>query len=377
MPIFEKRMKKVQKNKSCPDAQVLRLLEQHVNSESREQQETYRRWSRDRDCSIVAMVLEGNQYTGASLTTEEHELALEYLSCLLAIRDRKEGIEAMCKASPDLLTVMTQEIMKLVTPLLQVLHDGKFDMGQVVKLQQRWNEDILKTAKVKKDHTPSIEDFVALIHRQLPALWKILHEGAVKCPSLPHDIEAWCQSCLVQFRRADGSAAVETKIGTLTGPLMDMFERLPPAEKRQVRDALQIYAQYMTNLKASSTLRMQQILDKSTASFQGPGAVVPRWHALLDSTYITPATFKGPVRTGRDVKFGRVKAEKKKSFFSREKDSDETVEPAVDMTTAQTVLDNIPQAPDMSVVIDTLYGSFQEHISQKGFAAHSGGSFFI
>lgn len=82
----------------------------------------------------------------------------------------------------------------------------------------------------------------------------------------------------------------------------------------------------------------------------GPGVFLARWHGLLDETLITPATAEGPVRRGKDVQF-KDEEGKSKSGGRGWWDSEGI---------AESVTSEMPEQPDVSVVIDWLGDGFKE-----------------
>lgn len=305
---LEKRAEKIKKKskdgRGLPK-EMFNAIDDYVQRPSSVQENTRHRSQREGK-SIIASILD--TYYPAyppeavqNITHEQHTQALEYLSVQLSIRDRLEGVQAACKDKPDLLSPIVKEQMALITPLLKALHDGKFDVGQVITLHKVYTEDFLKTAKITKDHVPSVGDFYALFQRHVPALWRILHDGRNKCPSLHTAVYGWCSDALGQFRShttQDG----ELRTGAMTGPLSRMFDGLPAEQKKPVQAALDDHAAYLVAGRMASREMLQNVLSRRCSPDQiGPGPVLPRWHALLDATLLTPTSMSGSVRTGLRV----------------------------------------------------------------------------
>ncbi|KAH8901469.1 hypothetical protein GQ53DRAFT_611250, partial [Thozetella sp. PMI_491] len=296
--VFEKRARKIEKAKSGP-GKILGAIEDYTKQPFATQ-ERVRLRSQEQGISIVSAILEAYHVDYASISIEHHDMTQEYYQCLLAIRDRRQGIDAMVTQEPDLMSDMVREGMKLFEPILQVLSKGKFDMGQAIKLQKSFTGDLIKTAKIKKGYTPSIENFVGLLKRQLPFTWGMLHDGAKKCPSLAEDIKKLCQNALSQFP-SEGLSNSNDVPRELALALLDAFDQLPPREQGTARSALDAHAAYLSRLRETSLKQLQQILKEDSKTSLGSGLIIPRWESLLDATRITPATIRGPVRRGREV----------------------------------------------------------------------------
>lgn len=341
----EKMKKKSKDGKGLPK-EVAPALEEYVDL-PRSTQESIRLRSQTESKSIVTSILEAHYPSGLpptvqDMSPEQHDLAIEYLGIQLSIHDRRMGVQTICKDKPDLLTPLVREQVALLTPLLSALHDGKFDIGQAINLQKAYMEDYIKTAKITSKYTPTVADFHALLQRHIVPLWKMLHDGTVKCPSLHAAVEGWCNEAYVQFR-LPGEKDGESRTGAMTGPLQAMYGNLSAAEKQAVTAALNEHAGYTAAVKATNRMLLQEVLDKRCSPSQvGPSPMLPRWHALLDAQLLTPATSVGPVRTGRST--GAV--EKKEGMI---------------------------EAPNSSVVVAALGKAFRAHVEAERVSALSMG----
>lgn len=305
---LEKRGEKVKKKskdgKGVPK-EIATAIEDYV-LQPRSTQEHIRYKSQTENKSIVVSILDAHYpayppQAVQELDPEQHALAQEYLNIQLSIRDRLEGVQAICKEKPDLLSPIVKEQVALITPLLKALHDGKFDIGQIITLQKAYTEDFIKTAKVTKSYTPGVADFYGLFQRHLPALWKTLHEGAEKCPSLHTATYGWCSDALEQFRSSETRSG-ESRTGAMTSALQAMYAALPAGEKGAVQSAVDAHASYLATVRATNRSLLQEVLDKRCAPDQvGPSPVLPRWQELLDSTLLTPVEALGRARAGRSV----------------------------------------------------------------------------
>lgn len=293
------------KKKEFPK-EVAAAVDDYVTQQSRATQERYRARSQAESKSIVCIILESFYPTHPppevqSMNEAQHKAALEYLATRLSIRDRLEGVQAICKEKPDLLSGFVKEAISLLEPTLKILHDGKFDLGKIINMQKTIMEDFIKTAKVTKSYKPSVTDFFAFYTRMMPAIWRILHEGATRCPPLHKSVYDWCREALDNFQSRDPQFG-DVKTGAMTAPLLGMFDRLPSEQRGSIRQALNEHAVYMAESKQQSRRKLQDVLNKqSMPDMIGPGPVLSRWHSLLDSTVFTPADMIGPVRVARSL----------------------------------------------------------------------------
>lgn len=236
-----------------------------------------------------------------SMSEAQHKAALQYLSLKLSVRDRLQGVQALCKDKPDILSGVVKQQVALLEPVLKALHDGKFDIGKLVNLMKTVLEDMLKTSKVTKSYKPGVSDFFGFFTRILPEVWRILHEGATKCPSLHSAVYSWCRMALDNFHSHDTQFG-DLKTGSMTGPLLAIFDSLPSEQRESVRQVLGNHAVYMAESRDQSRRKLQDVLNlKSSPDMMGPGPILPRWHALLDDTLVTPAEQRGSVREARSL----------------------------------------------------------------------------
>lgn len=294
------------KKKEVPK-EIASAVDDYVN-QVRSAQEQLRARSQQENRSIVAVVLDAYYPIHPpaevqAMTEAQHTAALEYLSIKLSIRDRLEGVQAVCKEKPDVLSNLIKESMGLLEPLLKTLHGGKFDIGKVINVHKTMTEDFLTTAKITKNGKPSVADFFAMYTRNIPAIWRILHEGAKRCPSLHAAVYAWCRNALDHFRNNGDSQFGDMRTGAMTGPLQTLFDKLPAGQHGPIRQALNSHAVYLAEVREQSRLELQDVLKnkQSSPKMLGPGAVLPRWHSLLDNTLLTPADGVGPVRVARSL----------------------------------------------------------------------------
>lgn len=342
---LEKRAEKIVKKKECPK-EIATALDDYVNNQPRSTQEQFRARSQQENKSMVAIILDAfypiHPPTEVQAMSEgQHKAALEYLSLRLSVRDRLEGVQALCKEKPDILSNIVKESVSLLEPTLKSLHEGKFDIGKLINLQKTFNEDMVKTAKVTKNYKPAVSDFFAFYTRMMPTVWKMLHEASTRCPSLHKAVYDGCREALDNFQAHGGQAGEGVKTGSMTGPLLAMFEQLPSEQRGGVRQALDKHAAYMADARSQSRQKLQQVLNKQgSPDMIGPGPVLPRWHSLLDSTLLTPAEVVGPVRVARGLE----------GAASRQQHA---------------------AAPDTTLVVQALGGPFRDYLMTNGSGAFS------
>lgn len=403
---FRKQAEKVESSKDKPSKEQLAALREHI-ALPRETQEEARRTSLAEHKSIIAVILDSTDpKLTASMTEAQHARCLEWFSAQLSVRDRDELSNVFCKSTPDYLTGVMRDAVSAYEPFIRSLH-GSVDLRPHVTSLETFLNDFIETSKPKQvknrngskwmnlgpgsgkntpvqTRPPSVEDYVALLRRNRQLLYKYLHQFAENCTDVREKFRHWANSTIHNFRDA-----TETKPASSTGPgsgaagamsdsLQDIFGQLPPETQKSVLASLDSHAAYLSKASAISTQRMQRILDalnddankngeKDSSKrntprgssegddMSGPGLYLMRWESSLDGTLITPATAQGPVRTGRDVKGEKVSG----------KTGAEGVKDGWDAGAIARQEDSaVPQAPDVSVVMEALGESFREVVRE-------------
>lgn len=204
---------------------------------------------------------------------------------------------------------------------------------------QEFIDDTIKTIKPRdgnnsNTHAPSVGDFVALFRRHLPSYLRFLHQVLKNCPDVSSKFRSYCKEAIQNFRKKGSNP---NDIGG-TGKAC------------QGAGAMTSHLTILSSLRNLSAKRAQHILDNEDAPMYGPGVFLARWHGLLDETLITPATTEGPVRKGKDVQF-KDEEGKGRSSGKGWWDSEGIAESAAS---------EVPDQPDVSVVIDWLGDGFRE-----------------
>ncbi|KAJ8114228.1 hypothetical protein OPT61_g3844 [Boeremia exigua] len=331
---FQKRASKLESSREAPDKKVMKAIKAHVYA-LRDTHEAVRNISIQEEKSIIAVILETADKPIKSdvLKDRQHDIAMEYYSTYLSIRDREEITKVTCKSNPDVLTSAVRDCVSAMDPVIRAIHNA-VDLSSTVTDAENFITDLIKASKPKKksgrksretskereasasnaDTTPAsvtdtdngdaptVEDFVALCRKHAPSLHKFLHQVTKNAPDLAQDYLVYAKKMFGEFK-ADAQNR-EGGAGNMTAPLHALFETLPQSKQEELKKLLDEHAAHLSELKATSQSRLESIMynGETKGSTHGPGMYLSRWNALLDSTLITPATVSGPVRRGWEVK---------------------------------------------------------------------------
>lgn len=405
---FRKQAEKVESSKDKPSKEQLAALREHI-ALPRGVQEEARRTSLAEHKSIIAVILDSTDpKLTASISEAQHAQCLEWYSAQLSVRDRDELSNVFCKSTPDFLTGVMRDAVSAYEPFIRSLH-GSLDLRPHVTALETFLNDFIETSKPKQvknrnggkwknlgagsgkntpiqTRPPSVEDYVALLRRNRHLLYKYLHQFAENCTDVREKFRDWANGTIRRFRDASGSEAPNNTgpgsgaAGAMSDSLQAIFGQLPPETQKSVLAGLDSHAAYLSKASNISTQRMQRILDalnegekksgeKEGSSkrntpprgssegddMSGPGVYLMRWESSLDGTLITPATAQGPVRTGREVKGEKVSG----------KTGSEGVKDGWDAGAIAREEDSaVPQAPDVSVVMEALGESFRNVVRE-------------
>ncbi|KZL75573.1 conserved fungal protein [Colletotrichum tofieldiae] len=351
---FKKTTDKISKAKNRPSKGALDAIRAHTES-SHDDREAVRANSVRQDKSIIAVILEtANPVLLSDLSEDEHQLCLEYYAALLAMRDREEIINILCKQSPDLLTQAVREAVAGFDPIIRAVHN-KVDLSDHLKDAQTFLDQLIATSKPKKgkskddaESMPTVEDFVQLCKNNRHLLYKWLHAVSKNCPEVMNQFRAWSKDSLVAFHKTNkGGESIEDQ-------LSGIFGRVPDRTREALIPIIDAHAAYLRELDELSLARMQAIVDGGSSSMAGPGVYLARWQSLMDETLITPARPIGPVRQGKDVK--ALPPQGKRGSASS--DASEVVAAVRKMS-----ISSIPEAPDVRPVIRALAPMFKKKLA--------------
>ncbi|KAF2502711.1 hypothetical protein BU16DRAFT_475065 [Lophium mytilinum] len=372
---FQKRATQIEKGKDAPGKDQLKSVKAHVRA-PRDERERLRSISIEQSKSIVTVILESsNPPLASDLPDTEHAYALEYYSTHLSIRDRDELTKILCRLQPDLLTQAIREVVAAYDPIIRAIHNAVDLSGSLSDLEN-FLTDLIKMSKPKKqtnsetaskdshksqsgEQLPSVEDYVTLLRKHMPSAHRFLHQIAKNGPKVTETYRNFAKEAAAEFRDpsppvvADANASPpdstpsEPAAGAMTAPLTAIFGTLSDGDQKDMLAVLASHAKYLSTLKSSSAARMKSIIANTSSTTYGPGMYLARWHALIDDTPITPATAKGPVRSGREVK-GEMDRTSQKGA-----DSGKSAEKL-------TASGEVPTAPDITFVVKKLGPYFKE-----------------
>ncbi|EAQ84766.1 hypothetical protein CHGG_08780 [Chaetomium globosum CBS 148.51] len=290
---FRKSADAIEKAKGASKEQ-LAAIKEYLNM-TRDEHNEIRKVSTQKAQSIAATILErSNPSLLTSLTEAQHTQCLEYLSALLAARDRDEISNAFCRQNPDLFTQAVKDAVSSFESMIRAIHQ-KVDLREHLSAGEGFITAFINVTRGKKGssgllgsltptksdasetHTPSVEDYVALLRNNRQLLYNWLHQVASQCPEIRDDFCAWAKDTIKVFRQPNnpevsGVPKVYSEshrpgaAGALSVPLQHLFAALSPPTQARVLPAIDAHADYLSRLEAVSLSRMQRILDNMSTS---------------------------------------------------------------------------------------------------------------
>lgn len=413
---FRKAVERVEKAKDGPLKEHLAVIKAHIQSSREEHEEARTRSREDGESIIIILLKKSRPDLVPKLSQTDHAQLLDYYSAILSVRDREEITKVLCRHNPDLFTQALRDTVSAFDPMIRTVHEN-LDIREHLSAMESFLNDFIKTSKPKSSkkgdpvsQPPSVEDYVRLLRRNDNLLYSWLHQFATKCPELRESFRAWAKDVIRTFRQDTRPSTEDpqrsqsgdleprqTGAGDMSAAIQDLYTSLPATTRDEVAAALNSHSSYITNLECLSNARTQTIIDnlaqgeqlppsksgtstpkrvgtgfttRSTrsapptgtatptqaASMAGPGIFLCRWQALLDQTVVTPATPKGQPRTGKQIKgnttMGKTGAEASKdswdsAFLARQVEKD------------------VPNAPNVDVVLKALLPGFREVLAEK------------
>lgn len=297
--------------------------------------------------SIVSVIVSLSTASD-ELTEAQHAKALEYLSLQLAIRDRRKIIQVLCQHNPDHLTQAIRDGVSAYDPMIRQVHQA-VDLSATLGDLEVFMNDMIKLSKTSKDaKTPSVEDFVQLLHTHMGASHRFLHQVAKNGKEVSQWFNEYVHAAAANFKQQESSASSPL----ITDSLVSAFEELPADDQSTVQKEVDIYAKYLQALHESSAARVRDVIDNKSKTEYGPGSYLARWQDLMDSTLITPDKMEGPVRQGRSKS---VKQDAMKDVDGEVKAS------GVDSAKADKIVgEKTPDAPSAENTIRLLGPKFRE-----------------
>ena len=246
--------------------------------------------------SIVTSILD------EPLPPPTHDLALEYLSLVLSVRDREQLITIFCRQNPDLLTPIARDLVTAYDPVIRAIHQA-VDLSGTVADAQAFLDDLIRLSKPRGGEPVPVQEYVQLLEKHQGSSHRFIHQVAKNGKDITEEYRKYTQQVAGLFRTTkleDGSSSESAGLGAgaLTGALNELVAALPPPDRTAVLAELEAHASYLTALASESTARTEAVLAASRTSPLGPGMFLARWQALLDATPITPAEAAGEVRSG-------------------------------------------------------------------------------
>lgn len=371
-----------------PDDAALQTLAKHASEASRVEHEAARATSTKQSQSIIAAVLSArgeNPEAAFALSETQHASALAFYSAQLSAHDRDAITDVLCKSQPDLLTHLIKELVNAYDPMIRAVHAG-VDLREFLEEGQSFIDDFIRAGRPKRDEAAdgeseaatrpaSVEDYVELLNKNKGLLFRFMHAVASKCPDVWAEVEEWAAKAAANFRPKADREGPDKASKSMDDRLVALFKTVPETSRPAVLEALDAHAVYLTNVEKTSRSRLQHVLDataelnttKSTSSQLGPGMYLMRWQGLLDEALITPSLPVGPIRSGKDVKHSLAMGktviaggEDTPANNDENKSARDTVKVEEDTET------DIPEAPDVGVVIKELGAGFLKIMQEVG-----------
>lgn len=260
--------------------------------------------------SIVNAILTTSS-NAASPSENQHKLALEYLAIQLAIRDRQELIDGLCRHSPDLLTSSLRSVIPAYDPIIRSLHQA-YDLSGGVSDLENFLTDLISVSTMKSksgvSNPPSVEDFCRLLQKHQGSSHRFIHQVLKNDKDLSQKYFDYAVHAARQYRQEiertiDDESTGTAAAGDFTSHLDSLMSNLSEAEKAKILGEINNHAEYLFILTHNSTQRMKTVINhlaEGESDIQhGPGMYLSRWQTLMDETPITPAKPSGPVRSGK------------------------------------------------------------------------------
>ncbi|KAI1330342.1 hypothetical protein F5Y16DRAFT_14871 [Xylariaceae sp. FL0255] len=373
---FRKAVDKIKQSKDSISAEQIAAIDKYLEA-TPDQHDAMRKKSIKEGKSIIIAIFEDNNPSlTSSMTDQQHTTCLQYVAAKLAIRDREQITNVLCRSAPDLTTTIITEGIEAFEPMIRAIHKA-VDLRKHVNAAEGFVADFIKSTRPKTSDSkegnnspsaPSVEDFVKLLQRNRHLLWAYLHDFASGCPELRDIWKEWANETMKVFRQAsnDGSGGDHEEdwrpdAGDMGPKLQSMFAEIPDTKKGKILSAIDAHAQYLSTQGDLSKARMASIIDNvhgrsplSPADMSGPGIYASRWQSLLDETLITPAEQKGPPRRGRDVKGLRA---------TRKLDTP-TNSYTFESKTTQSHEGSSSHPPDASIVVEALGSQFRTMMAE-------------
>lgn len=291
---LETRINKIERDSSALTQNHLAALSEYTTA-TRDKQEQLRKQSMTSSTSIVATIL-ADSSKPSELSEEGHKLALEYLSCKLSVRDRKEIARVLCHRHPDYLTTTVRLIFDAYEPVIRGLHNA-VDLSDTMVDFQAFVTDLLKMARIpppgKDGQTvvPTVGDFILLLRKHQYSSHKFIHQLAKNGKDVTEWYLKWAEDAASQFRTHAAPAKQNDKTtsssgaGDLTEPLTKLFFSLPDDKQKAILPILDQQSSYLEKMNQSSMQRFSNIISSTpSASSAAPSPTPSRFSSILSSS---------------------------------------------------------------------------------------------
>ncbi|KAL2352902.1 PX-associated-domain-containing protein [Cryomyces antarcticus] len=298
---LKSRASKVEKNKEAPSKEQLQAIKDYVQKPREEHEEC--RSQKKQSRSIIAVLLSLSS-APVELSDAQHELALEYLSFQLSLRDRDALGKILCHHQPDHLTQAIRDLVSAYEPMIRQVHQAVDLSGTVGDFEAFLNEMIkLSKGDAKEGKVPSVEDYIRLLHKYQGCSHKFLHQVAKNGKDVTTWFQEYAHEAAGQFRQqqSQSNGASDLAVGSMTSALDSLLSKLSDQDRQTVLRDVDAHVQYIASLSSASSARLKAVTAGSGKTPYGPGMYLARWQSLLDATPITPATPEGPVRRGKST----------------------------------------------------------------------------
>lgn len=153
---------------------------------------------------------------------------------------------------------------------------------------------------------PAVEDYCRLLQRHIGSSHRFINQVLRNSKELSQQYHDYTAHATKQYRQEgppENENTGSTAAGDFTQRLETFVSHLSESDKAKVLTEIDTHAAYLSSVSRSSISSMQSIIRNisqgKSETAKGPGAYLSRWQSLMDETPITPATAKGPVRSGR------------------------------------------------------------------------------
>ncbi|KAG9777749.1 hypothetical protein ABEF93_006679 [Exophiala dermatitidis] len=271
---LESRAAKLERERAQLGKDQLRMLKEYTHKPQSEQ-DRIRKHSQTQSISIVTAILRDSR-TESELTDTHHRQAQEYLAIHLSIRDRKQLIQCLCKATPDHLTVSVREVIDAYEPVIRRMHKA-VDLSATLSDFEYFVKDLIKLSKIHTDKqtgksiVPTVGDFVQLLRKHQRASHVFLHQCCKNDKELTGWYLDWAKQAAEQFKQEeetnpnsqqqhDTARGGAGAAGKLTQPLQQLFVSLDQETQSRILPVLETHSAFLDEMHAQSQARLAEVL---------------------------------------------------------------------------------------------------------------------